>query len=78
MCLYEHQSSYCPNMPLRGFFYFSDLYKRLLKDVDLSVGKRIGIPAPKYIVFYNGQERDEEEFVQKLSDSFEDDKASCR
>ena len=23
MCLYEHQSSYCPNMPLRGFFYFS-------------------------------------------------------
>ena len=77
MCLYEHQSSYCPNMPLRGFFYFSDLYKKLLKDVDLSVGKRIKIPAPKYIVFYNGQERDEEEFIQKLSESFEDDKEGC-
>ena len=77
MCLYEHQSSYCPNMPLRGFFYFSDLYKKLLKDIDLSVGKRIKIPAPKYIVFYNGQERDEEEFIQKLSESFEDDKEGC-
>ena len=77
MCLYEHQSSYCPNMPLRGFFYFSDLYKKLLKDVDLSVGKRIRIPAPQYIVFYNGQERDEEEFIQKLSDSFEDNKEGC-
>ena len=77
MCLYEHQSSYCPNMPLRGFFYFSDLYKKLLKDVDLSVGKRIRIPAPKYIVFYNGQERYEEEFIQKLSESFEDEKEGC-
>lgn len=77
MCLYEHQSSYCPNMPLRGFFYFSDLYKKLLKDVDLSVGKKIKIPAPKYIVFYNGQERDEEEFTEKLSDSFEDAKEGC-
>ena len=77
MCLYEHQSSYCPNMPLRGFFYFSDLYKKFLKDIDLSVGKRIRIPAPKYIVFYNGQERDEEEFIQKLSESFEDGKEGC-
>ena len=65
MCLYKHQSSYCPNMPLRGFFYFSDLYKKLLKDIDLSVGKRIKIPAPNYIVFYNGKERDEEEFTEK-------------
>ena len=28
MNLYEHQGSYNPNMPLRGLFYFSDLYKR--------------------------------------------------
>ena len=24
MCLYEHQSSYNPNMPLRGLFYIAD------------------------------------------------------
>ncbi|MBR1390212.1 MAG: hypothetical protein IJ567_01960, partial [Lachnospiraceae bacterium] len=25
--LYEHQSSYCPNMPLRNLLYFSDLIR---------------------------------------------------
>ena len=25
MCLYEHQSTVCPNMPLRGLFYISEL-----------------------------------------------------
>lgn len=77
MCLYEHQSSYCPNMPLRGLLYFTDLYKKYMKDIDLSIKKRIMIPTPHYIVFYNGLERKEEEFAQKLSDSFEDDKEGC-
>lgn len=72
MCLFEHQSSYCPNMALRGFLYFADLYKKYVKDVDLSIRKKIMIPAPHYIVFYNGLERKEEEFTQKLSDFFED------
>ena len=26
LSLYEHQSSYNPNMPLRGFLYYADLY----------------------------------------------------
>ena len=77
MCLYEHQSGYCPNMPLRGLFYFSDLYKKLLKDVDLSVRKRIRIPSPRYVVFYNGLERKEEELIQKLSESYEDGNEGC-
>ena len=77
MHLYEHQSSYCPNMPLRGFLYFADLYKKHIKDIDLSVSKRIKIPTPQYIVFYNGKEREEEEFVQKLSDSFENEGKGC-
>lgn len=77
MCLYEHQSTFCPNMPLRGFFYFADLYKKMVKDIDLSVGKLIKIPTPHYIVFYNGQKKCEEEFVQKLSDAFEDETEGC-
>lgn len=70
MCLYEHQSSYCPNMPLRGFLYFADLYKKYLGDTELSTNRRIKIPVPRYIVFYNGLERKEEEFTQYLSESF--------
>ena len=61
-------------MALRGFLYFADLYKKYVKDVDLSIRKKIMIPAPHYIEFYNGLERKEEEFTQKLSDSFEDGK----
>lgn len=77
MCLYEHQSTYCPNMPLRGLLYFADLYKKQLTDAELSARKAIMIPTPYYIVFYNGLEKKEEEFVQKLSDAFEDDRKGC-
>ena len=77
MCLYEHQSTYCPNMPLRGFLYFADLYKNHIRDIDLSVRKQIKIPTPHYIVFYNGMEKEEEVFYQKLSDAFEDDSEGC-
>ena len=77
MCLYEHQSTYCPNMPLRGFLYFADLYKKYIRDVDLSVSRQIKIPTPHYVVFYNGTERKEQEFTQKLSDAFEDDSEGC-
>lgn len=77
MCLFEHQSTYCPNMPLRGFFYFADLYKKLIKDADLSISRHIKIPTPHYVVFYNGSEKKEEEFIQRLSDSFEDHSGGC-
>lgn len=75
MYLYEHQSTYCPNMPLRGLLYFADLYKKQFKEIDLSTRKQIKIPTPHYIVFYNGLEKKEEEFIQKLSDSFEKESA---
>ena len=77
MCLYEHQSSYCPNMPLRGFLYFADLYKKYIKDVELSTRRLIRIPTPQYVVFYNGAERQEEEFAQLLSDAFENGREGC-
>ena len=77
MCLFEHQSSYCPNMPLRGFLYFADLYKKYIKGAELSTWRQIKIPTPYYVVFYNGTERQEEEFTQLLSDAFENEKEGC-
>lgn len=77
MFLYEHQSTYCPNMPLRGLLYLTDLYKKQIRDIDLGIRKRIMIPTPHYIIFYNGTERCEEEFLQRLSDSYENDKNGC-
>ena len=39
LSLYEHQSSYNPNMPLRGFLYFADLYRKMIKDNEKSLLK---------------------------------------
>ena len=74
MSLYEHQSTYNPNMPLRGFLYFADLYRQRIKDNEEIYSKNIvKIPAPKYIVFYNGSMNDMPEKVKELhlSDAFD-------
>ena len=71
MVLWEHQSTYNPNMPLRGLFYFSELYNRFLATRGLNrfSAKRIMLPAPQYFVFYTGRERRPEREVMRLSDS---------
>ena len=72
--LYEHQSSYNPNMPLRGFLYFADLYREIIKDNEKIYSPQlVRIPNPKYIVFYNGSQSrmDEDSVKLRLSDCFE-------
>ena len=74
LSLYEHQSTYNPNMPLRGFLYFADLYRKLIRNNEQIYSKNIvKIPAPKYIVFYNGNMKDMPEKVWEiyLSDAFD-------
>ena len=78
MMLYEHQSTYCQNMPLRGLVYFTILYyKEIFNEKSIYNSKRLMIPTPRYVVFYNGQDKDlPDKVVQKLSDSFENPKDS--
>ena len=71
LSLYEHQSTWNPNMPLRDLFYVSRTYQGLVKDETLYSSKRLRLPAPHFLVFYNGTEEREESSVLKLSDSFE-------
>ena len=68
--LYEHQSTYNPNIPLRFLLYLSDLYSRLTKGMNLYGTKQLMIPPPRFVVFYNGREKrpDYEEF--KLSELY--------
>lgn len=72
MNLYEHQSTVNPNMPLRGVEYFARLYKIYIKKVKANIygSKRIALPFPQYIIFYNGTEEQPERSVLRLSDSF--------
>lgn len=72
MNLYEHQSTWNPNMPLRGLFYFSRLYQGYVaeKKLDIYSRSQLKLPAPEYIVFYNGSSEAPDRMVLKLSDSF--------
>ena len=70
--LYETQSSWNPNMPLRGLGYFSRLYEGYVEShrLDKYSKVRLTLPAPKYVVFYNGPgEMEDVEFL-RLSDSY--------
>ena len=76
MNLYEHQSTYCPNMPLRGLGNFAELYKVHLGGEETSRQrmfdrKILKIPAPKYYVFYNGYSNAAEQVDLRLSDAYD-------
>lgn len=73
LSLYEHQSTYNPNMPLRGFLYYADLYRKIIDKTERLYGKTLlKIPRPQYIVFYNGAEKDvsEDRKILRLSEAF--------
>ena len=57
MNLYEQQSTFSPNMPVRGLMYFGRLYDSYISTNDLNVygSKLLKLPTPKFIVFYNGE-----------------------
>lgn len=69
--LYEHQSTYNPNMPLRDLFYISGEYQKLVDLKSLYTSTRLRIPTPNFIVFYNGTEKNEDRWVEYLSESYE-------
>ena len=74
MNIYEQQSTYSPNMPVRQLMYAGKLYDKYIQTNNLNIyGKKIvRLPVPKLIVFYNGAE-EKEDTVLKLSDAFREE-----
>ena len=72
MNLYEQQSSYNPNMPLRLLQYSATLFEQYLQNHKLTrySSKFLKLPTPKLVVFYNGRKEVEDERILRLSDSF--------
>lgn len=70
--LYEHQSTWNPNMPLRGLLYFAQQFEGLVsaRGDDIYGKGRIELPTPMYIVFYNGSDMHRDNLMLYLSDSF--------
>ena len=69
--LYEHQSTFSPNMPLRGLLYFARLYQKIVgNEKKIYSGRLIELPYPQFVVFYNGTAQEPKRMELKLSDAF--------
>ena len=70
LSLYEHQSTKNPNLPLRFLLYISHLYSRLSVKENLYGETIVQIPAPEFLIFYNGKDKMPERQILKLSDMY--------
>lgn len=68
--LYEHQSTVNPNIPLRDLFYVSMQLQAMVTERQLYSSKKVKIPVPRFIVFYNGKRDMPERMEYRLSDLY--------
>ena len=72
MPMWEQQSSFNPNMPIRYLLHSAQLYDKYMFEHNCyRYGKKlIKLPCPKCVCFYNGTEEQPEEMILSLSDAF--------
>ena len=70
LALYEQQSTVNPNLPLRFLMYITDINSAYTKDMNIYGSKKVQIPLPSFVIFYNGvkSQPDRTEFL--LSELF--------
>ncbi len=70
--LYEQQSTYNPNVPLRFLIYAGMLIDKYARQRNLHLyGSRLQtIPVPKCVCFYNGKAEREDRTILKFTDGF--------
>ncbi len=71
--LYEHQSTFNPNMPVRFLIYLAEEYQMFVEKERKSLygTTLIKLPTPRCVVFYNGDRDMPEKQTLRLSDAFE-------
>ena len=77
LSMYEHQSTYSPNLPVRFLIYLAQEYQTVIEQAEKSLygTARISLPTPQCIVFYNGAKEMPEKQTLKLSDAFDNKEA---
>ena len=70
--LWEQQSTFNPNMPIRGLLYFGKMYDKYITENHLNIyGKTlIKLPTPKYTVLYNGMDEQPAEAMHAAGAGF--------
>ncbi len=73
LSMYEHQSTYSPNLPVRFLIYLAQEYQRVIEQAEKSLygSGQISLPTPQCVVFYNGMKEMPDEQRLRLSDAFE-------
>ena len=69
--LYEHQSTLNPNIPLRDLIYIGIEYQQYVNNKSLYSSSLQKIPAPKFMVFYNGTDAVDDRVELRLSNAYE-------
>lgn len=70
LSLYEYQSLICPNKPIRSFVYLANILEEMIKNHIIYAGMPAGTTIPRFIIFYNGDEEQPEQYELQLSDVF--------
>lgn len=70
LMLYEHQSTVNPNMPLRDLSYVTTILQGMTREENLYGSELVRIPAPRFVIFYNGKGRQPMKQTLRLSDAF--------
>lgn len=68
--LTEHQSTLCPNIPVRVFCYLAKEYEKIISKSSIFSTTLKKIPTPELYMFYNGTDEMPQEWEMKLSDAF--------
>ena len=70
--LWEHQSTFNPNMPMRMFIYAAKLYEKYIAGSEYYPYSSTlqSAPRPKCICFYNGTSNQAERKILRLSETF--------
>ena len=75
MGIYEQQSTFNPNIPIREFMYAGKLYDKYLHAHRLNRygTKLVPLPIPKLVCLYNGKKDAADETVLALADAFKEE-----
>ncbi|MCL2214585.1 MAG: Rpn family recombination-promoting nuclease/putative transposase [Treponema sp.] len=68
--LIEHQSTINNNIPIRMLMYIGRVYEKIIERERLYQKKLVKIPAPEFIVLYNGVDQFPDYKELRLSDAF--------
>ena len=73
--VYEQQSTFNPNMPVRQLMYTARMYDKYIRSHKLNIygKKQLMLPVPKLITFYNGTDETGDECLLSLRNSFSED-----